>query len=546
MREDNNLNEALYTKKSLEIYRKLFALIRSSGSEYDVVKVVVDSLYERFPNSRVSFGRVQDNQRLHIVYCRQPENWIDKNGKEFFVGNFYDRLPELRQDKTLILRDLKEYPFITEFFKDDFREGSSLALLSHTFDLSDETGAAITVLSEGPKEWGEESIAIIREVTDLLRLMMREIDARAALRANEILSRQFAENIQSVFWMTNVQKKKMIYISPAYEQIWGRSCEELYKNPLSFLDAIHPEDKPKILAAINRQAEGNYHEIYRVIKPNGEIRWVKDRAFPVKNDLGEVYRMVGIVEDITEMKELVGRLEATQQQALQNAKFAALGEMASGIAHEINNPLAVIHGLAAQLKEILSKSESLDPHLFDSIQTVEKNTNRIASIIKGLRTFSRQIEIDKAESVDLIAILQETLALFSSKFRHDNISVDVKIPDGKIMVRCRTSEISQVMLHLLKNAHDAALEMDDKWISTGIFKEDEKVVFFVEDSGLGISKEFQEKIFHPFFTTKDVGKGIGLGLSISKGIVESHGGRLFNDSSAKHTRFLVELPLEKN
>lgn len=545
MRDDKNLNNALYTKKGIEIYRKLFALIRSPGSENEVVKIVVDSLFEQFPDCRVSYCNVQENNKLHIIYSRQPSGWIDKNGKHFSVGSFYDRLPELRQDQTLIISDLKKFPFMEEFFKDDFKNNSSLALLSHSFDLSEDSGAAIAILSEGPRIWSDESVAVVREVTDLLRLMMREIVARAALRDNETLSKQFAENIQSVFWMTNVQKKKMIYISPAYEQIWGRSCESLYNDSTSFLNAIHPEDRPRIESAITTQSEGKHNEIYRVIKPSGEIRWVKDRAFPVKNDQGEIYRVVGIVEDITEMKELLTRLETTQHQALLNAKFAALGEMASGIAHEINNPLAVIHGLSAQMKEMLVKLNVQDSHILDSLAVIEKNTNRIASVIKGLRTFSRQIEFDKSESVDLIAIMNETLSLFSAKFRHEDISLEVKIPKEPVLVLCRASEISQVILHLLKNAHDAAVEQPNKWISAGIIIENDFVNLFVEDSGMQISKEIQEKIFQPFFTTKDVGKGMGLGLSISKGIVESHSGKLYLDTKAKHTRFVVELPAGK-
>jgi PAS domain S-box-containing protein len=124
--------------------------------------------------------------------------------------------------------------------------------------------------------------------------------AEAALRESEQLFRQIIENIAEVIWLSTPNKNKMLYISPAYEKIWGRTCESLYTEPRSWLDAIHPEDRDRVrLAALTKQSQGDYEEEYRITRPDASVRWIRDRAFPVKDASGNVYRIAGIAEDVT-------------------------------------------------------------------------------------------------------------------------------------------------------------------------------------------------------------------------------------------------------
>ncbi|MDO8312554.1 MAG: PAS domain S-box protein, partial [Sideroxyarcus sp.] len=127
--------------------------------------------------------------------------------------------------------------------------------------------------------------------------------AEELLRESEQQFRQLAENIREAFWMTDPAKNKMLYISPAYEQIWGRTLQSIYDSPRAWLEAIHGEDRQRVLhAALTRQSVGLYDEEYRIVRPNGDIRWIHDRAFPVHDGMGAVYRIVGVAEDITERK----------------------------------------------------------------------------------------------------------------------------------------------------------------------------------------------------------------------------------------------------
>ncbi|WP_395751219.1 PAS domain S-box protein [Prosthecobacter sp.] len=148
--------------------------------------------------------------------------------------------------------------------------------------------------------------------------------AEEALRESEERFRQIAETIQEVFWITDTSKQKVLYVSPAYERIWGRSCESLQTNPQNWLEAIHPADRDRVLhAAVTKQADGTYDEEYRVIRPDGSLRWIHDRAFPVHDGHGEAYRVVGVAQDITEHKGSRDRLQE-QASLLDKARDAIL------------------------------------------------------------------------------------------------------------------------------------------------------------------------------------------------------------------------------
>jgi signal transduction histidine kinase len=230
-----------------------------------------------------------------------------------------------------------------------------------------------------------------------------------------------------------------------------------------------------------------------------------------------------------------------QQQAfvLASSKMSELGKMAGGIAHEINTPLTTILLQTTVLLE--TAAEKNHDTLVAPLQTITKTVERIAQIVKGLRTFSRDGSNDRFFPVNLSQVISNTVALSGEKFRHNSVELRVNCA-ANVEVQCRETQISQLLLNLISNAYDAVSTLPEKWVAIDVADLGPCIQIDVTDSGSGIPMEAQEKLFLPFYTTKEVGEGTGLGLSIAMGIVDAHSGRIELDTQSKNTRFVIYLP----
>ncbi len=235
-----------------------------------------------------------------------------------------------------------------------------------------------------------------------------------------------------------------------------------------------------------------------------------------------------------------------QQKILQaSSKMSALGEMAGGIAHEINSPLASIKTISSQMQEIID-DEPLDKSLLKDMSTqVEKTTDRIARIVQGLRTFSRDGSRDPLHPVNVRQLIDETLSLCQERLKHQGTHVGIQDVRPDLFFDGRATEISQVLLNLVNNANDAVASLKEKWVKIAVKDSDDWIEIQVTDSGGGVPTEVREKIFQPFFTTKEIGKGTGMGLSIAVGIMRGHHGDLKLDTQCSNTRFVIRLPKKK-
>jgi len=233
-----------------------------------------------------------------------------------------------------------------------------------------------------------------------------------------------------------------------------------------------------------------------------------------------------------------------QERIVENSRIVALGQMAGGIAHEINNPLSVITMNASLIQNMILKDD-LDPKKLNKfISTILSTTTRIEKIISGLQFFSQEKPSEPFINEKLSVIVDDTLNFCLEKFKFKKISFSYQKINSLISLNCRPVQISQVLLNLLNNAADAAESSENKWISLVVneIEKENKIEIKIIDSGPGIKKEHLKNIMEPFFSTKAVGKGTGLGLSISKGIIENHHGTLIFDTNAKNTTFVVTLP----
>lgn len=248
----------------------------------------------------------------------------------------------------------------------------------------------------------------------------------------------------------------------------------------------------------------------------------------------EPYAVLGFARDITALKEV-------ERQLFESSKMASLGQMAGGIAHEINNPLAIIDGRSRLLLQQLQTGR-LDPApAAESLNRIIATVERIAKIIKGLKTFARGGEDDPLEPVQLRAVIEDSLAFCAERFRSHGLKIEIEAFADELLL-ASAAQLSQVMINLLNNAHDAVDDLDERWVRIGVTVDQKSVRLTITDSGRGIPAAIAERLSQPFFTTKPVGRGTGLGLMISRRIVERHGGRLYLDAAASNTCFVVELP----
>lgn len=282
-------------------------------------------------------------------------------------------------------------------------------------------------------------------------------------------------------------------------------------------------------------------------RASGAVTWISINAKPIfRGDETVPHAVVASFQDITAKRESENLLEEQRLKLISASKMSSLGEMAAGVAHEINNPLAIISGRASQLKRVLEATEVDKDKGLDLVSKIEATVGRISKIVSGLRTFARDGRGDPMSENSISSIVEETLDLCRERFTKNNVEVEMHKKASMDMISCRRGEISQIILNLLHNAFDAMEEQSSaKKIEIELCEQSSRLQMRIKDSGPGISPEIRNKIMQPFFTTKPVGKGTGLGLSISMGIAEAHGGKLFLDPNLSSTCFVLDLPAAK-
>jgi PAS domain S-box-containing protein len=299
---------------------------------------------------------------------------------------------------------------------------------------------------------------------------------------------------------------------------------------------------PKEQADFFTQKDREVFEQKRILKidreeintPHG-IRSLRTQKVPTYDQDGNPDLLIGISIDITEEMKAKEDLDIERLKTIQSARMASLGELAAGVAHEINNPLAVLAGHL----DVLEKHRSDPDKIAEKISTMKKSVQRMIKIISGLKKFSRTHNMSEPKEVVLPTITQEALTMTEGKSIRHSTPISTHIhSDTKVF--CQEIELEQVLINLINNAIDAVSNLPERWVEINLVDDPTQVVLQIRDSGKGIPTEIRDKIFQPFFTTKPVGEGTGLGLSIVKGILDQMGATIRVNPDDSNTCFEIK------
>lgn len=375
----------------------------------------------------------------------------------------------------------------------------------------------------------------VRKTEDKIHLFAIDV---TDVKNSEMYLSQILDSISDMI-LVKGEGSRIVWANKAFQEHYHLNNEELKE----MIDAPYVEpDFTKQYMIDDKQVWDSKKpmliECEPVVRFDGVVRKFQTLKTPVLGPHNKVLFTVGVSRDITEKIE-------QEEKSMSAAKMAAIGEMAGGMAHEINNPIAVIAGKVYLLKRTLHRQEDIPKDLIvNYLDTIEMHVERIASVINTLRRLSVESDFEDFRNMQLSLIVRDTLLLCETKIKEKGINLIVDIPE-EIHVEVRSIQFSKALLNLLNNATDAVENSKEKWIKLSAHHVGNELEVVVTDSGAGVPDDIAGKIMQPFFTTKDVGKGSGLGLSFALSVAKNHHGTLRLDKSIGPSAFVFRIPLHQ-
>jgi PAS domain S-box-containing protein len=360
----------------------------------------------------------------------------------------------------------------------------------------------------------------------------------ARLRESEEMFREMAENINETFYIFTPDWKQAVYISPGYEQIWGRSLKSIFSDPLSWLDAVHPEDRERPLAVVKGYQSGKltcpFSVEFRIISSDGTVKWILGRTYPVRNEKGQVYRIAGIAEDITERKK--AEIAVAEEKALSDLYLDLM-------CHDINNMNQIGIGFLELAMDEPGLDEKCRSLLSRSMGAMEGSTRLIDNLRKLKRVKSGELH---RQVIDLGQVLTDVKKNYSH-IPGRTVTINYVLVKGYRVVA--NELLYDLFSNLVDNAIKHSKESPVIGISVVTAYEDNKMYYkiVVEDNGPGIPDDLKVKIFSRHLRGDTKAKGSGIGLYLVKTLVNSYQGRLWVEDRvpgdrSKGSKFVVMLP----
>ena len=397
------------------------------------------------------------------------------------------------------------------------------------------SGSLVPLKSEGKKT----VILYASDVTEHINLQQAYDDQKHRLDS-------IIENTAGVVYQCHMTASGQIefpYISSRILDVYGYTAEEIIENPNIMTKVKYSDDLKVFTTSLMNSAEKltKLDWIGRITHKDKDLRWVHVQSNPQRLS-DESILWDGIILDITERKLRDEEIEAKQKYMNHQLKLASLGELAAGVGHEINNPLAIIQNVLRKISKKATQGRINESEIKHFLDMGTEASVRIAKITEGLRVFSRA-DSKMNEDFDLRDSIQTTVDLVTELYRHENITIQFLCDEEQFFINANRGRIDQVIMNLLANAKDALQDKDHGSIKVSLKSIEDNCQISVSDNGTGIPDKIRNKIFDHFFTTKEVGKGTGIGLSLVNSIIQEHRGSIDMHSSNLGTTFNITLPL---
>ncbi len=359
-------------------------------------------------------------------------------------------------------------------------------------------------------------------------------------RESEGHFRQIADNIHEFIWLSNVDFTKHYYVNPAYERIWGRSRKSLYEDPRSLLDGVHEEDRERVRAALPGLVDGEYDIEFRIVRPDGEARWVWSRGVPVRDKRGDITRIAGITEDITDRKEAEIELERITE---------SRAGLIRGFTHDIKNPLGAADGFLSLLAEGIYGGLSAQQNaiIVKARRSIGSALDLINHLMELARAEAGQLEMHNV-TTDVGGLVLIIADAFRAQAETKGLSMAVDVPGDLPDIQSDPARVKQVLGNLVSNAVKYTPGGGQITIrasaSPSSTPKTESILIEVIDTGPGIPAESQRRLFQEFTRfDPDAAAGAGIGLAISQRIANALGGRISVESEVgKGSTFTLWLP----
>jgi PAS domain S-box-containing protein len=536
------LEELLAFERLLSDLSARFANV--SGDQVDAeIERALKRLLNFLGFDRSNFGEYTVDGWINI--CSVAANGVEPHplGRApVFLGWYLD---QIRAGKTILVRSLDDLPSEAIGEAEYFRRSGIRASLGIPLRVAGRIVGLINFAAfRSAREWPEELIARLKVVGEVMAQALARKRSDAALRMSE-------ERWRSIFETSNlgisIIDRDLHYITPnpAFQVMLGYTGEEMRQ--LTPMDVSTEEDRETTRTRIAELQQGkvdHYEVVKQHLRKDGSVMWGHSYVSVVRDAESRPKMFIGTTIDITESKRAQDALRATQSELDRVTRLTAVAQMAASIAHEINQPLAAIVSCGSASLRWLAKTPPDLDEVRSMLKRIVSDGHRASEVVSSIRGMFKNGSQEKV-FLEINPLIREVLALLHGELQNQRVSVQTELAKKLPKVLANRVQLQQVVLNLLMNALEAMVSVTDRTRVLRVKSEmrgPPDVVITVQDSGLGIDQQNVDRIFHPFFTTKP--KGTGMGLSICQSIIEAHNGRLWASPGVDHgSVFQVVLPL---